>query len=171
MNTLVICTTQPKLWKSYHVSTGVKKEAWKKICDMHYCCCLSTTLTKLSTLLLSQAAAGPSRNVASAGIKDLWTLGRKVIMEGWLPRTQRSQELLNWVLPSIESTIPNFCYTENSEWTGFHLLPYRRTAFTSRAQEISAVTTNPSIMRGECQCTRHPEVKLTPKNEENNNLA
>lgn len=28
-------------------------------------------------LLQSQAAAGPNRNVASAGIKDLWASGRK----------------------------------------------------------------------------------------------
>lgn len=98
--------------------------------------------------LQSQAAAQPSGNVASAGIKDMWTPERKVVMEGWMPRTQRSHDLLNWVLPSTESTIPNFCYRENSEWRGFHLLPYRRTVFTSRAQEFSDVTANPSIMRG-----------------------
>ena len=115
LNTLVINTIQTK-WHERHIKWvrfGVRAEA-EKTYDKHYCCCLSTTPTKFSSTspepssCWAQQECGFCRYKRSMGLRK-----KKWFMEGWLPRTEWSQELLNWVLPTTDSPIPNFCCREN----------------------------------------------------------
>lgn len=112
LNFLVIWTTR----KSYHGELGLQ---WENLGRRHLTYIIdviSPTLIKTSTSIpelsscQAQQACPFSRYKRSVYLRE-----KKNDYSRLVPRMKRNQELLNWVLPTTESTSPNFWDTRNEE--------------------------------------------------------
>lgn len=112
LNFLVIWTTRT----SYYGELGLQ---WEKLGRRHLTYIIdviSPSLIKTSTSIPELSSCQAQQACHFSRYKRfVYLREKKMIIAGWFPWKKRNQELLNWVLPTTDSTSPNFLDTRNEE--------------------------------------------------------